>query len=543
MSRKAIVLLGAVIVILGGWRVTRQVFAAGTTLTVNGYGDFSDLNPGDGICDSIANLAGDQCSLRAAIEELNALGPDTTPHRIEFDISGTGPFTITPSSPLPAITVPVVIAGPTQPGTTCPTNNSPANLQIVLDGSGAGAGASGLVLESGSEGSTIRGLVIGNFELSGIRIFSDSNQVSCTHVGIGADGVSGMYNYVGITVYSRDNTIGGQSTPAQRNVISGNGDGISLAPGSENNAVLNNFVGTTADGTGDVGNFDAGINVSGNNNVIGGAVPAARNVSSGNVYGIRVFGGENNTILGNYIGVARDGMTPLPNSYGILVQDLAIANVIGGTASGEANLIAYNLAEGVYLSDFYFNNFPVENEIRGNAIFANGALGIDLGNDGVDSNDSGDGDAGENERQNYPVLVSSPGSTIVDVSLDSKPNTVYQIDTYLNDSCDSSGFGEGQEFYQTFPLQTDSLGQLQFQFSLGGVTGRYFTATATDPNGNTSEFSNCALLEDAPTPTPTATATSSPTAGPSPTPTVVPTGTPDPPQDESYFIYLPIIVK
>jgi hypothetical protein len=296
-------------------------------------------------------------------------------------------------------------------------------------------------------------------------------------------------------------------------------------------------------------------------------------------------------------------MTPLPNSNGILVQELAIANVIGGTASGEANLIAYNLAQGVYLSDFSFNDFPVENEIRGNAIYANGALGIDLGNDGVDTNDPGDGDGGENERQNYPVLTTSPGSPIVDVVLDSKPNTVYQIDTYLNDSCDPSGFGEGQEYFQTFPQQTDSQGQLQFQFSLGGVTGRYFTATATDPDGNTSEFSNCALLSDEPTPTvtstatptntatPTATATqsptptptntatatstptatntvtpgpsptptmtatasstptatSSPTVGPTPTPTVppevTPTETPDPPQTESFFVYLPFIVR
>lgn len=611
MKRKTILFLATAIALFVGWLLTRQVYAAGTTLVVNGSGDLNDFNPGDGVCDTLPGLSGDQCGLRAAIEELNALGPDTTPHRIEFNISGTGPFTITPGSPLPAITVPVVIAGASQPDATCPTSNTPANLQIVLDGSDAGAGASGLVLDAGSDGSTIRGLVIANFTLSGIRIYSDSNQVSCTHVGIGADGVSGMYNYSGVTVYGRDNSIGGQSSPAQRNVISGNGNGIHLAPGSENNIVVNNFVGTTADGTGDVGNFDAGIHVSGNSNVIGEAALAARNVISGNVYGIHIFGGEDNTILGNYVGVARDGVTPLPNSYGILVQELAVANVIGGTADGEANRIAFNLAEGVTLSDYSLGVFPIENEIRGNAIYANGSLGIDLGNDGVDTNDPGDSDGGENERQNYPVLVTSPGSPVVDVTLDSEPNTVYQIDTYLNDSCDPSGFGEGQEYFQTFPQQTDSQGQLQFQFSLGGVTGRYFTATATDPDGNTSEFSNCALLEDAPTATPTATntptptntptatstptltstptatgtatsgpsptptntasptftptatssptvgptptatrtptATSSPTAGPSPTPTTVPevtpTETPLPPQDDAFYLYLPLIIK
>ena len=265
-----------------------------------------------------------------------------------------------------------------------------------------------------------------------------------------------------------------------------------------------------------------------------------------------------------------------------------MANVIGGTATSEANLIAFNGGSGVMVNTSIVGT-PLQNSIRGNAIFGNGGLGIDLGDDGVDSNDPGDNDAGENERQNHPDLVTSPGSPVVDVTLESEPNTVYQIDTYLNDSCDPSGFGEGQEYFQTFPQQTDSQGQLQFQFSFGGVLDRYFTATATDPDGNTSEFSNCALLSDEPTPTPTvtstatatntatptvtttqsptptasntATATSTPTAtntatpgpsptptmtptvSPTPTPTVPPTETPDPPQTESFYVYLPFVIR
>ena len=83
--------------LLGGWLVAPTLFAAGITLTVTGYGDFNDLNPGDGICDTNSILPGDQCSLRAAIEELNALGPD--------------------------ITVPARIRGQPQPGAACPTSN------------------------------------------------------------------------------------------------------------------------------------------------------------------------------------------------------------------------------------------------------------------------------------------------------------------------------------------------------------------------------------------------------------------------------------
>ncbi|MCB8979004.1 MAG: hypothetical protein H6657_16445 [Ardenticatenaceae bacterium] len=611
MKRKVSLFILIVVSLLacGSWLLARAVYAAGTTVVVNGSGDLGDLNPGDGVCDVLTSV-GSQCSLRAAIEELNALGPDTSPHRIEFDISGTGPFTIMPASELPTITVPVIIDGETQPGANCPTSNTPANLLIVLDGSNAGTVGQidGLTLGSGSAGSTIRGLVIGNFDSAGIRISSDGNIVRCNHLGVGADGLSGMGNVAGVYIENLDNTIGGQAGPAQRNVISANsiyGIGIS-STGSNNNRVRGNFIGTTADGLGDLGNA-IGVYITGENNTVGGTNSLAGNVISGNGNGIRVNSGTGNVLQRNYIGVTRDGSTPLPNSgSGIELIGGAVANVVGGTAVAEANIIANNVLNGVSVYANIAGN-PTQNTIRGNIIYANSQLGIDLGNDGVDTNDSGDADGDENEHQNYPVLTTFPGSTLVDVVLDSKPNTTYHIDVYLNDSCDPSGFGEGQEYFSTFPQQTDAQGHLQFQFTLGGVTGRYFTATATDPDGNTSEFSACALLETAPTATPTATntatpsatstatntptvtktptatntptATSTATTGPSPTPTKTPTatstatagpsstptntatstssptptssptagpsstptGTPDPTQEESFFIFLPMI--
>ena len=324
-----VLLFLAVVVALSSWLFMQPAHAVGITLTVNGFGDFNDLNPGDGICDGLGALAGDQCSLRAAIEELNALGPDTTRHRIEFDIAGNGPFVIEPGSALPAITVPLIIDGETQAGASCPTETEPANLQIVLDGGNAGTNADGLVLATGSDGSTVRGLVIGNFDDKGINILSLDNRVACTHLGIAADGVSAMGNGgYGVHVQDDENTIGGQVAPSQRNVISGNSlDGVRIE-GGDNNRVRGNFVGTTADSLSELGN-GRGIYVVGDGNIIGGANPLAGNVIGGNnSYGIRINSSADNTIRGNVIGVAKDGTTPLPNgNNGIELVGNATANI------------------------------------------------------------------------------------------------------------------------------------------------------------------------------------------------------------------------
>jgi hypothetical protein len=471
----------AVSAFLGGrWLAPSAAPATSLSLTVNRTFDGGDLNPGDGLCDASVNV-GEQCSLRAAIEELNQQGVASSPHRIEFNISGVGPFTITPLSSLPPIEVPVEIDGSTQPGASCPTEIAPAELMIVLDGSNV---SSGLFLTIGSEGSTIHGLVIVNFG-EGVFVASQDNTVSCNQV---------MNNDHGIFLIGGNNTIGGQLSP-YRNVLSNNNFYGILIDGM-NNKILNNFIGSTVDGTGAAGNNLAGIYVNGNNNVIGGPTPTARNLISGNGLGIWVNGGENNTILGNFIGVAIDGTSALPNDYsGIRLDGYAFANQIGGTASGEANLISHNGRKGVVLNEG-LGFYPIQNEIRGNFIFSNGGLGIDLGGDGVTGNDTGDNDGDANLQQNYPLLNSNQGSAIVSASLDSQPDTTYLVDIYRSHRCDPSGFGEGQQYLDTAQVKTDGTGLTTFELDLTDMvfTGDWITATATDLFGNTSEFSNCVTV-------------------------------------------------
>jgi len=80
-------------------------------------------------------------------------------------------------------------------------------------------------------------------------------------------------------------------------------------------------------------------------------------------------------------------------------------------------------------------------------------------------------------------------------TLDSAPNATFSVEFFSNLSCDSSGFGEGQGFLGTVSVTTDAAGQATFQANVPVPSGAAFvTATATDPVGNTSEFSACSWL-------------------------------------------------
>ncbi len=64
--------------------------AYAATFDVNDAGDAGDVAPGDGVCDSDEVTPGPQCTLRAAIEEANALaGPDT------INLTVPGPYQLT----------------------------------------------------------------------------------------------------------------------------------------------------------------------------------------------------------------------------------------------------------------------------------------------------------------------------------------------------------------------------------------------------------------------------------------------------------------
>lgn len=171
-------------------------------------------------------------------------------------------WSITPTSGLPPVTDPVIIDGYTQQGALVNTqeHTSSAVLRIELDGTGAGLPPGGLQLSSG--GSTVRGLAITGFGLCGIQIESGGeNIIQGNFIGTDISGTVGSGNFIGVNIFnSSGNTIGGE-IPAASNIISGNRLIAVLISGglSRNNFVSGNYIGNDGKSGTDSGNGASGV--------------------------------------------------------------------------------------------------------------------------------------------------------------------------------------------------------------------------------------------------------------------------------------------
>lgn len=80
-------------------------------------------------------------------------------------------------------------------------------------------------------------------------------------------------------------------------------------------------------------------------------------------------GATNNRIIGNYLGVASDGVSAAGNAfYGVWLYDGASNNQIGGTAAGEGNLLAGNAQAEVFLGNILTSATVSNNTVVGNLI-------------------------------------------------------------------------------------------------------------------------------------------------------------------------------
>ena len=398
---------------------------------------------------------------------------------------------------------------------------------------GPGITISGSFNVIGGSTAAARNLISGNGGSAaanfGIGVTSTNNQIEGNYIGVTASGVAAMPNGGdGIVIFAGSNTVA-------NNVVSGNGgSGVQLLGAtSTGNVVRGNRIGTNAAGTAAVANGAVGVLDAANTTTIGGTTAADRNIISGNVFGVHLAG-SNSVLRGNYIGTDVTGSVAIPNltpSLGgvFLITAGTTNNTIGGSVAGAGNVISGNAGAGIYIGQatattvsgnrigtnaagsaglanggngitaltannmiggsvantIAFNSghgvligSATGNQVRNNAIFSNGGLGIDL----------------PTVNAGVPVLTAATAGTSTNVTgtLQNTPNTSFVLDFFSNSVCDPSGFGEGQRLLGSVIVNTNADGNGAIQVLLPAPTepGEFITATATSASG-TTEFSAC----------------------------------------------------
>jgi hypothetical protein len=306
-----------------------------------------------------------------------------------------------------------------------------------------------------------RNIISGN-DSHGIVINGGTgNKVYGNHIGTDVSGNldrGNTLNGVATTGSAATSTIG--ALGGGRNIISGNnGHGVSLSgAASEAVGIVNNYIGTNADGTSAIPNSGDGLFTDTGGHVIGADGFPLWNLISGNLgNGIHFTGASasNNIVRTNRIGTQVNTAMPLKNGLnGILFDASADVNTIGGTAASQGNTIAFNGGDGARVD----GAASINNTIRGNSIHSNVGKAIENINGG--------------NAELAPPVIAAAGSA----SGTACGNCT--VDLY------SDGGDEGRVYHGS--AVADGAGAWSFA---GAVTGPNITATATDASGNTSEFS------------------------------------------------------
>jgi CSLREA domain-containing protein len=349
------------------------------------------------------------CTLRTAIEEVNA-HPTTSsaPHVINFDI-GFGQQRIALGQELPHVTQPVVIDGTTQMalkfvgGTSMKLTCLSVLHHPCIELYGGGMSKDGLTLVGGN--ATIRGLMIDSFTGSGISIQSSNNTVEGNYIGTDGSSQCAPTHRLkhGVILAIPAGSAGSAANNViKANVISGNSQNGVLLDGvaTHDNLIVANYIGTTADGSLACGNGAGApdsnmteprggvvIRSGARNNTIGGIAQTSRNVISGNgtvtsdsgvvivdPYGLGTIG---NQVLGNYIGIDIGAAKPIGNFYAGVLIKTASGNAVG--AGGLGNLIGGN-PYGVSVEGNSYSNTLQANSVGTSVgtLLANIHTGINL---------------------------------------------------------------------------------------------------------------------------------------------------------------------
>jgi CSLREA domain-containing protein len=416
-----------------------------------------------------------------------------------------------------------VISGNTSPGIALDTGAT----NTIIQGNFIGTNASGtaalgnsddnILVVNGASNNTIGGTVgvtvggpctgacnvISGSGFNGIAIVGSNvtgNMVIGNYIGTDVTGTQDLGNsgggqFGGNGIYNRapGTQIGG-GTAEHRNLISGNAaSGIFLDMAITTGVqIQGNSIGTKVDGVTPLPN-GRGVLVDGaTGNFIGAGFGG--NVISGNTaHGVEIRNGANgNSVLANWIGTDSAGTAVNPNGGdGIFVNDSN--NVVVGGSSISSNRIAHNGSNGVTVA-----GTSARVSIRLNRIHDNDDQAIDLGDDGVTPNDAADPDGGPNDRMNFPVGITAyydapSNMTILSGILNTANPAGAQIDFYASQNVDEFQISSRRRFFGEGQQHLASATPNANGVFLASITGPlalpFLSATATDSTGSTSEFS------------------------------------------------------
>jgi len=341
------------------------------------------LTPEDESTDGICEDSLHRCTLRAALEEASYLD---VPARVTFSVGGVitlddnnGSLSAPDDSWIQSFNQEVSIAGG---GFFTPVIFIVGNRTLISGIEFTGA-LIGIIVEGNRNRIGLDHIGSANFingmTQNGIIITGDSNEVTGNIIGSDIPG-SRVGSPIGIAVFGNNNIIGGVRF-GEGNLISGNDNGILVSPfdSSYVNLIAGNSIGTMIGGMAPLGNR-VGIEVIGSNTLIGGSIPAAMNVISGNTESGVLTGlyAENIQIIGNHIGVDWSGIVSIPNRDGIVLGPGSKNCLV------ENNLIQENTQFGIFCSGLMGDTLLSSGHtIVGNDIFLNRIAGIGISNNAV----------------------------------------------------------------------------------------------------------------------------------------------------------------
>ncbi|MFZ3080923.1 MAG: NosD domain-containing protein [Bellilinea sp.] len=311
----------------------------------------------------------------------------------------------------------------------------------------------GVYVESGSANTLVYGNLISGNGVAEVYVWdfgTDFNVLTGNNIGTNLAGTAPLPNLTrtGIATGSAAYTRIGGTAPGERNIVA-NPNGVSVwAPFGANTLVLGNYIGLNAVGsavfTGTGGLFLGGASRS----IVGGVTPAEANYITADGNFSLELRSPNNVIAGNFFGLADDGETPLATA-GFQVWSLRDGNMIQG------NQIANSTSAGIWLYG------AQSNTIRRSSIWANPFKGVYL----------------DNANNNLPAPAFSLSTTGGSGSTCSGCT----VELFLDAA------NQGRYFLAS--VTADGVGSFTFP-AFCPLPYTHLTATATDVQGNTSEFSD-----------------------------------------------------